>query len=119
MLHVYKLKFEPTGCRIYMITDTSDVDNYAVSSKNAMTEEIGFIVIGDNVSESGISRVVNDDISALIDEKTKWIMVCTVDGRTVKKVHLNGNKDFDTSELPKGVYILRTNNNKSAKIIKI
>lgn len=115
------------SCYFYANVDSSDPDN-TVSSAKPLSETIGWMTIGTDVS-TGIESVKADESANLAievsdngvlvrDAQSAAVMVYSLNGAQVATAKLvNGEARLDINSLPSGVLVIKGTSGKATKIV--
>src|SRR5574344_63137 len=112
--------------------DSTDVSNNDISYLNPLTENIGWITISTDTTKTGIDDVKGNVKSTIVitpsvatdavlvkDEGAYRAYVYNLNGLKVMENEMcEGQVTLTVSELPKGVYIIRTDKNNVSRFIK-
>jgi len=113
-----------------MSIDDTDTENSKVTSSNPMTERIGWVIVSedtdyidtsiDAVSETGnLTLYPYDEAVGVSDRSATRCELYTVGGQKIaEQPMVGGQTTLNTSMLPQGIYIVKTNKGNAAKFAK-
>lgn len=116
-----------TKCQIRVGVDTTDPEK-ALSSKNPLSEKLGWMTISDdlstgihaveNVADQDLAVEVNGSELCVSDAKASAVQVYTTSGACVASAKMeDGQAHFNLGEMPTGILIIKTNTGKATKMI--
>lgn len=117
------------GCNIKIVPDTSD-DNKGISTKNPMTETVGYFVVGDiddvtaidapkaSVTGKHVSVVVNGGQMTINEAGATNVKVYTASGALVGTAQMvDGQGTIALTQQTPGLLIVKTNTGTTAKVV--
>lgn len=129
-----RLQYNPgaTSCSVKLQIDASDPDNARLTSTNKAEENIGYIIISTDTIATSIQDInienakggklityLSEDAVGVNDSHATAAMLYNAGGQIIARQKLSeGRTTFDIANLPKGVYIIRTDANHTTKFIK-